>query len=110
MARGLFATWNLTAKRGVMLLAVVASGVGAILDAAPAQSRERAVTPSDTLGVTTRQAMSDIFQKKDATTVDRYFGESFIQHDPSIADGLAGMKSFVAEATNSPTAYAHPLR
>jgi predicted SnoaL-like aldol condensation-catalyzing enzyme len=87
-----------------MLLAVVASGVGAILDAAPAQSQGRAVITPDTLGVTARQAMSDILQKKDATAVDRYFGEPFIQHDPSIADGLAGMKSFVAEAANSPTA------
>jgi predicted SnoaL-like aldol condensation-catalyzing enzyme len=104
MARGLFATWNFTAHRGIMLLAVVASGIGAIFDAAPAQSQERAVTASDALGVTARQAMSDIFQKKDATAVDRYFGESFIQHDPSIADGLAGMKSFAAEVANSPTA------
>jgi predicted SnoaL-like aldol condensation-catalyzing enzyme len=104
MARGLLATWNFTAHRGNMLLAVVASGIGATLDTAPAQSQERAVTTSSTLGATARRAMSDIFQKKDATAVDRYFGESFIQHDPSIADGLAGMKSFVAEATNSPTA------
>jgi predicted SnoaL-like aldol condensation-catalyzing enzyme len=102
MARCLFATW--TAHRGIRLLVVIASGIGAILDAAPAQSQERAVTTLDTLGVTARQAISDIFQKKDATAVDRYFGESFIQHDPSIADGLAGMKSFVAEAANSPTA------
>jgi predicted SnoaL-like aldol condensation-catalyzing enzyme len=102
MARCLYATW--TAHRGIRLLVVIASSIGAILDAAPAQSQERAVTTSDTLGVTARQAMSDIFQKKDATAVDRYFGESFIQHDPSIADGLAGMKSFVAEAANSPTA------
>jgi predicted SnoaL-like aldol condensation-catalyzing enzyme len=104
MARGLFATWKFTAHRGIMLLAVVASGIGTSSYAAQAQSQERAVTTSDTLGVTARQAMSDIFQKKDATAVDRYFGESFIQHDPSIADGLAGMKSFVAEAANSPTA------
>ncbi len=90
MARGLFATWNFTAHRGIMLLAVVANGIGAILDAAPAQSQERAVTTSDTLGVTARQAMSDIFQKKDATAVDRYFGESFIQHDPSILTALLG--------------------
>jgi predicted SnoaL-like aldol condensation-catalyzing enzyme len=104
MARGLFAIRNFTTHRGIMLLAIVAGGIGAILDDAPAQWQERAVTTSDTLGVTARQAMSDIFQKKDATAVDRYFCESFIQHDPSIADGLAGMKSFAAEAANSRTA------
>jgi hypothetical protein len=78
MAKGLFATWNFTVHRGIMLLAVVASGIGTSSYAA----QERTVTTSDTLGATARQAMSDIFQKKDATAVDRYFGESFIQHDP----------------------------
>jgi len=34
--------------------------------------------------------MIDIFHKKDATEIDRYFGESLIQHDPNLADGLAG--------------------
>jgi predicted SnoaL-like aldol condensation-catalyzing enzyme len=104
MTRGLFATWNFVVHNGIMLLAVVASGIGTSSYAAQAQAQERAVTTSDTLGATARQAMSDIFQKKDATAVDRYFGASFIQHDPSIADGLAGMMSFVEEAANSPTA------
>jgi predicted SnoaL-like aldol condensation-catalyzing enzyme len=62
------------------------------------------VTTSDTLGAHARQAMIDIFRKKDATAVERHFGESLIQHDPNLADGLAGMKSFAAELANSPTA------
>jgi predicted SnoaL-like aldol condensation-catalyzing enzyme len=62
------------------------------------------VTTSDTLGALARQVMIDIFRKKDATAVDRYFGEAFLQHDPNLADGLAGMKSFAAEVANSPTA------
>ena len=41
---------------------------------------------------------------KDPTAVDRYFGESFIQHDPNLADGRAGMKSFAAEVASSPAA------
>jgi predicted SnoaL-like aldol condensation-catalyzing enzyme len=69
-----------------------------------AQSQGRSMMTSDTLGATARQAMIDIFRKKDATAVDRYFSESFIQHDPNIADGLAGMKSFATEVTSSPTA------
>jgi hypothetical protein len=96
MARGLFATWNFTVHRGIMLLAVVASGIGTSSYAAQAQAQERAVTTSDTLGATARQAMSDIFHKKDATAVDRYFGESFIQHDPNIADGLSRHHSIAA--------------
>jgi predicted SnoaL-like aldol condensation-catalyzing enzyme len=50
------------------------------------------MTP-DTLGAKAREAMIDIFRKKDPTAVDRYFAESFIQHDPNITDGFAGMKS-----------------
>jgi predicted SnoaL-like aldol condensation-catalyzing enzyme len=48
--------------------------------------------------------MIDIFRKKDATAVDRYFGGSFIQHDPNLAEGLAGLKSFAAEVASSPAA------
>lgn len=69
-----------------------------------AQSQGRTMTTSDTLGATARQAMVDIFRKKDVTAVDRYFGESFIQHDPNIADGLAGLKSFGTEVASSPNA------
>ena len=59
---------------------------------------------SDTLGADARQAMISIFQKKDPTVIDRYFGEPFIQHDPNLADGLAGIRSFAAEVASSPTA------
>jgi predicted SnoaL-like aldol condensation-catalyzing enzyme len=61
-------------------------------------------TTSDTLRANVRQVMIDIFRKKDPTVVDRYFAESFIQHDPNLADGLAGMRSFAAEVASSPAA------
>jgi predicted SnoaL-like aldol condensation-catalyzing enzyme len=102
--KGLFANWNITTQRGVLLLAAVASGIGTSWDLALAQSQDRAVMASDTLGANARQAMIDIFHKKDATVVAGYFGEPFIQHDPGIADGLAGMKSFAAEVASSPAA------
>ena len=59
------------------------------------------MTSSDTLGANARQAMIDIFRNKDATAVDRYFAEPFMQHDPNFADGLAGMKSFAVEVASS---------
>jgi predicted SnoaL-like aldol condensation-catalyzing enzyme len=104
MARGLFASWNFTARGGVVLLAVAANGVGTLSSVAPAQSQVRTVMASDTLGANARQAMIDIFSKKDPAVVDRHFAESFVQHDPSLVDGLAGMKSFAAEVASSPTA------
>jgi predicted SnoaL-like aldol condensation-catalyzing enzyme len=104
MARGLFATWNFTAQRRAVLFAIVAGGIGTLSSVAPAQSQGRTVAASDTLGASARQAMIDIFRKKDVTAVDRLFAEPFIQHDPNLADGLAGMKSFAAEVASSPAA------
>jgi predicted SnoaL-like aldol condensation-catalyzing enzyme len=103
VARGLFANWHFIAQTAFIVLAVIASGVEAS-DTAPAQSQGRTVTNSDMLGTKARQAVIDIFRKKDVTAVDRYFGEPFTQHDPNLADGLAGMKSFAAEIASSPNA------
>ena len=63
-----------------------------------------AVTTSDALGANARKVMIDIFRKKDVTAVDRNFDTSFVQHDPNLADGLAGMKSLAAEIADSPAA------
>ena len=90
--------------KSFMALTVIAASMGAVSHAAPAQSQVRTLTSSDTLGATARQAMIDIFRKKDATAIDRYFRAPFIQHDPTLADGLAGMKSFAAEIAGSPDA------
>jgi predicted SnoaL-like aldol condensation-catalyzing enzyme len=87
-----------------MALAVIVAGIGALSDLVPTQSQAQTLTTSDTLGAAARQAMIDIFRKKDVAAIDRYFGEPFIQHEPTIADGLAGMKSFAAEIAGSPAA------
>ena len=62
------------------------------------------MTTSDALGANARQVMIDIFRKKDVTAVDRNFGKSLMQHDPNLADGVTGMKSFAAEIASSPAA------
>jgi predicted SnoaL-like aldol condensation-catalyzing enzyme len=87
-----------------MLLAVLASAITTLSNIKLARPEVRTVTTYDALAADARQAMIDIFQKKDVTAVDRNFGEPFIQHDPNLADGLAGMKSFAAEIANSPAA------
>jgi predicted SnoaL-like aldol condensation-catalyzing enzyme len=91
------------AHNGTVLRAI-AIAIGILSSVMSAQPQTRPVTASDALGVTARQAMIDIFRKKDATSVDRYFDESFVQHDPNSADGLAGIKSFAAEVASSPSA------
>jgi predicted SnoaL-like aldol condensation-catalyzing enzyme len=62
------------------------------------------MTTSDALGVQARDVLIDIFRKKDVTAVDLFFGEPFVQHDPNLADGIAGMKSLAAEIASSPAA------
>jgi predicted SnoaL-like aldol condensation-catalyzing enzyme len=86
------------------MLAIVAGGIASLLHAAPARSQDSTMTTSDDPGATARQAMIDIFREKDAAAVDRYFGQTFIQHDPNLTDGLAGMKAFAADVARSPSA------
>jgi predicted SnoaL-like aldol condensation-catalyzing enzyme len=62
------------------------------------------MTTSDALGANARQIMIDIFRNKDVTAVDRNFGQALIQHDPNLADGIAGMKAFAAGIASSPAA------
>src|SRR5260370_2922956 len=97
--RNLFAAGGSTA-----MIAMVGSASLSLAQSAATQTSLDLRTTSDTLGANARHAMIDIFRKKDATVVDRYFGESFVQHDPNLADGLAGMKSFAADVASSPTA------
>jgi predicted SnoaL-like aldol condensation-catalyzing enzyme len=87
-------------RRWFVLLGV-ASVFGILSKVRSARSEGRTVTNSATLGVTARQAMIDIFHKKDAAAVDRYFDQTLLQHDPNLTDGLGGMKSFAAEVANS---------
>jgi len=86
------------------MIAMVGPASSSLAQSAASQTSLDLSTIPDTLGAKAREAMIDIFRKKDPTVVDRYFAESFIQHDLNITDGLAGMKSFAAEVANSPTA------
>lgn len=80
------------------------AGIGVSSRVARAQQGAQTLTHHDTLGSATREFMVQLFRDKDAAAVDRYLGDSFKQHDPTLADGLAGMKSFAAEIASSPAA------
>lgn len=90
-------------KRSIAL-AVIVAGIGGLSDATLAQSQRQTSMTSETLGATARQAMVDIFRKKDPTAIDRYFAQSIIQHDPTLPDGLVGMKTLAADIAGSPAA------
>jgi hypothetical protein len=77
VARGLFASWNFTAQRAVTLLAVIASDVGTWSYTAPAQSQIRTMTPTDTLGASTRQAMTEIFPQERPDSRRPFFCRAF---------------------------------
>jgi predicted SnoaL-like aldol condensation-catalyzing enzyme len=91
------------------MIFVTALSVGACLsvwshDAVAQIRQEQSTTSKLELGAKAREAMIEIFRKKDATAVERFFAEPFVQHDPAIADGLPGLRSFVAEIAASPSA------
>jgi predicted SnoaL-like aldol condensation-catalyzing enzyme len=96
---------NLFAAGGSMaMIAMVGSASSSLAQPAASQTSLDLSTTPNTLGANAREAMIDIFRKKDPTAVDRYFAESFMQHDPNITDGLAGMTSLAAEVASSPAA------
>jgi predicted SnoaL-like aldol condensation-catalyzing enzyme len=96
---------NLLAAGGdTAIMAMVSAASSSFAQSAATKASLDLRTTSDTLGADARQAMIDIFRKKDPTAVERYFAESFVQHDPNLADGLAGMKPFAAEIASSPAA------
>jgi len=72
-------------------------------DFAPAQPQTRNHPDAQDLGTTARQAVIEIFRNRDSTAIDRFFSEPFVQHDPTIADGLSGLRAFVSELANSRT-------
>jgi predicted SnoaL-like aldol condensation-catalyzing enzyme len=69
----------------------------------PAWSQARNQSDASDLGWTARQATIALFRDRDSTAIDRFFSEPFVQHDPNIGDGLAGLRAFVAGLANSPT-------
>ena len=97
--RNLFAAGGSTA-----MIAMVGSASLSLAQSAASQTSLDLSTTPNTLGANAREVMIDLFRKKDPTAVDRYFAESFMQHDPNITDGLAGMKSLAAEVASSPAA------
>lgn len=101
--------WNLrprAVRNCVKLWPGLAALIGApflLLDFVPARSQARNYPEVADLGATARQAMIDIFRNRDATAIDRFFSDPFVQHDPNIPDGIPGLKAFVAEMATSPT-------
>jgi len=79
---------------------IVTAGVGLLSCDLPQSANAQ---PSNgALGTAARQAMVSIFDRKDPSAVDRFFAEPFVQHDPNIADGLAGLKQYAADIAASP--------
>jgi predicted SnoaL-like aldol condensation-catalyzing enzyme len=83
-------------------LAALIGTMGLLSDFAQARPKARNPNAPD-LGATARQAVIDIFQNRDSIAIDRFVSESFVQHDPNIADGLSGLRAFATELANSPT-------
>jgi len=94
----------LAAGGSTAMIAMVDSASLSLAQSAASQTSLDLSTTPNTLGANAREAMIDLFRKKDPTAVDRYFADSFMQHDPNITDGLAGMKSLAAEVASSPAA------
>jgi predicted SnoaL-like aldol condensation-catalyzing enzyme len=67
-------------------------------------SRISQTTQPSALGAKARAAMIGIVRDKDPGAVDRFFAETFVQHDVALSDGLAGMREYAAEIAASAAA------
>jgi predicted SnoaL-like aldol condensation-catalyzing enzyme len=56
------------------------------------------------------QATTELFGKKDVSAVERYFGPTYIQHNPSVADGIEGLRALADSLAASPDFKATPHR
>jgi hypothetical protein len=74
-----------------------------ILSFDPAQSA-KAQPSGGASGAAAREAMISIFDRKDISAVDRFFADQFVQHDPNIPGGLAGLRQYAANVAASPGA------
>jgi predicted SnoaL-like aldol condensation-catalyzing enzyme len=83
-----------------LVTSIAAAGV-ALGSIGLAQSAN-AQSSNEELGAVAREAMMAVFDKKDPAAIDRFFAEPFIQHDPNIADGLAGLKQYAEGIADSP--------
>jgi predicted SnoaL-like aldol condensation-catalyzing enzyme len=63
-----------------------------------------AVTDGHALGEHAHRVLMDIYRSKDATVIERDFDSSLVQHDPNVADGIEGLKSYIAVVASSPDA------
>ena len=90
--------WN--GSRG-RLVPAAAVGLACFLSCLAAGRLSAEPANSSELAATARQALTSIFRDRDPGAVDRYFGEPLIQHDPKVADGLAGLRTFVADVVGS---------
>jgi len=79
---------------------IVIAGVG--LMACDLAQSVNAQPSHGALGAAARAVMTSIFDRKDPSVVDRLFAEPFVQHDPNIADGLAGLRQYAADIAASP--------
>jgi predicted SnoaL-like aldol condensation-catalyzing enzyme len=84
------------------IVAILTAGLSLLpaLGARPAWSADQAGGAD--LGAIARRAVIEIFQDRDPAAVDRFFAESFVQHDPNLADGRSGLKAFAADIARAP--------
>src|ERR1700675_4206103 len=78
------------------------AAVGVALGSIGLAQSANAQSSNEELGAVAREAMIAVFDKKDPFTIDRFFAAPFVQHDPNVADGLAGLKQYAEEIAESP--------
>ncbi|WP_394620218.1 nuclear transport factor 2 family protein [Lentzea sp. JNUCC 0626] len=83
--------------------ATIAAAIAVLMTAAPAAASatngSNPLTPQEMRNErVTMAVVHELFNKHDLGAVDRYFREPFVQHNPTIANGFAGIKKYVRQS------------
>lgn len=94
------------AKRGIkvaaaLVLTIAGLSTGAAGVAAASGSPDHHVTAKERLNKRVVMAVVDeLLNKHDLSAVDRYYREPYIQHNPDITNGFAGVKATISQLPN----------
>ncbi|MFD1049772.1 ester cyclase, partial [Kibdelosporangium lantanae] len=89
---------NLNRRAMAVLSLVLATTV---LSSTPAGATADGLSPKERLNKRVAlAAVDELLNKHDLTAVDRYYREPYIQHNPDIANGFAGVKAAISQLPN----------
>lgn len=96
-----------------MILSCLLLATACVQSAATSTSTAEVDEPTESGGETESEAPLDngelavaaldgLFNRRDLSVLDRYFGDEYLQHNPNVADGTAALRAYVQSLESQP--------